>query len=424
MSQVKNFMNLYGVSMKILQINNVYKKGSTGKITYDIHQGLQKNGIDSVVCYGRGQKTNESNVYKTCGELYSKINNVWSRITGIMYGGCFFSTSRLISIIKKEKPDVVHLQCLNGYFVNIYRLIHWLKKNKIKTVLTLHAEFMYTGGCGHSIDCNQWSTRNGCGHSICPRWRSETKSLFFDRTAAMWKKMKKSFEGFNDNLIVVSVSPWLMERAKLSPIFEDKRHEVVLNGLDISIFHSYDTVEIKKKYGLKDEKIIFHATPDFNDDPNHIKGGYYVIKLAEMMKSQNVKFIVAGKYREGLKVPNNIILLGKVNDQTLLAKYYSMADITLLTSRKETFSMVTAESLCCRTPVVGFKAGAPEQIALPEYSCFVEYGNIEQLYNAVNSKLNDKNFVDIDKVKSKYSADAMCSKYINLYHYIVKNNKI
>ena len=410
--------------MKILQINNVYKKGSTGKITYDIHQGLQKSGIDSVVCYGRGQKVRESNVYKTCGELYSKINNIWSRITGIMYGGCLFSTSRLISIIKKEKPDIVHLQCLNGYFVNIYRLINWLKKNEIKTVLTLHAEFMYTGGCGHSIDCNQWSDRNGCGHSICPRWRSETKSLFFDRTAAMWKKMKKSFESFNDNLIVTSVSPWLMERAKLSPIFEGKRHEVVLNGLDISIFHPYDTVEIKKKYGLKDEKIIFHATPDFNDDPNHIKGGYYVIKLAEMMKSQNVKFIVAGKYREGLKVPNNIILLGKVNDQPLLAKYYSMADITLLTSRKETFSMVTAESLCCGTPVVGFKAGAPEQIAFPEYSCFVEYGNIEQLYEAVNSKLNDKNFVDIDKVKSKYSADAMCSKYINLYHYIIKSNKI
>lgn len=401
--------------MKILQINNVYKKGSTGKITYDIHQGLQKSGIDSVVCYGRGQKVRERYVYKTCGELYSKINNIWSRITGIMYGGCLFSTSRLISIIKKEKPDIVHLQCLNGHFVNIYRLINWLKKNEIKTVLTLHAEFMYTGGCGHSIDCNQWSTRNGCGHSICPRWRSETKSLFFDRTANMWKKMKKSFEGFNDNLIVVSVSPWLMKRAKQSPILEDKRHEVVLNGLDINIFHPYDTIEIEKKYGLKDKKIIFHVTPNFNDDPNHIKGGYYVIKLAEMMKSKNVKFIVAGKYREGLKVPDNMILLGKINDQALLAKYYSMADITLLTSKKETFSMVTAESLCCGTPVVGFKAGAPEQIAIPEYSCFVEYGDIEQLYKATMSMIEAGKRVQSGQSKERYSAETMSCKYIDIY---------
>jgi len=26
--------------MKVLQVNNVYKKGSTGKITFDIHKGL------------------------------------------------------------------------------------------------------------------------------------------------------------------------------------------------------------------------------------------------------------------------------------------------------------------------------------------------------------------------------------------------
>ena len=127
--------------MKILQVNCVYNKGSTGKIVHDIHTELQKRGIDSVVCYGRGKRVQEPNVYKTSGELYAKANNLWSRVTGLMYGGCFFSTSRLIAIIKKEQPDVVHLHCINGYFVNIYRLITWLKKSRIKTVLTLHAEF-------------------------------------------------------------------------------------------------------------------------------------------------------------------------------------------------------------------------------------------------------------------------------------------
>ena len=114
--------------MKVLQINSVYGKGSTGKITQDLHRALQDRGIDSVVCYGRGGKVREPGVYKTCGELYSKCNNLLSRFTGIMYGGCFFSTNRLIRIIQKEKPDVVHLQCINGYFVNIYRLVIWLKK--------------------------------------------------------------------------------------------------------------------------------------------------------------------------------------------------------------------------------------------------------------------------------------------------------
>ncbi len=34
--------------------------------------------------------------------------------------------------------------------------------------------------------------------------------------------------------------------------------------------------------------------------------------------------------------------------------------------------MVTAESLCCGTPVVGFTAGGPESIAIDAFSNFVE----------------------------------------------------
>ena len=56
--------------MKILQINVVYNTGSTGKIMCDIHTELVRDGIESVICYGRGNRTLDNNVYKTCGELY------------------------------------------------------------------------------------------------------------------------------------------------------------------------------------------------------------------------------------------------------------------------------------------------------------------------------------------------------------------
>ena len=41
--------------------------------------------------------------------------------------------------------------------------------------------------------------------------------------------------------------------------------------------------------------------------------------------------------------------------------------------------MPCAESLCCGTPVVGFEAGAPEQIALKDYSEFVPFGDLDQM---------------------------------------------
>lgn len=404
--------------MKVLQVNCVYKNGSTGKIVSDVHAGLLNHGIESVVCYGRGKKYDEKFVYKTCGEFYSNINHFIANVTGIMYGGCWLSTKKLISTIKKENPDIVHLQCINGYFVNIYRLVAWLKANRIRTVVTLHAEFMYTGGCGYSIGCNQWSTRKGCGHSIkCPRWRTETKSWFFDQTGTMWKRMKKAFEDFDTRIIVTSVSPWLMERAKRSLVLEGKDHRVVLNGLDTEVFQLREDKGLRLKFTENGEKIIFHATPSFNLDPSHIKGGYYINELAKRFVNENVRFVVAGSCRENIQVAGNVVLLGKVTDQKQLAKYYSMADLTVLASERETFSMVTAESLCCGTPIAGFKAGGPEQIALEEYSGFVEYGDMDALERTVKLMLGqevDKKAVSMAAV-SKYGKDVMCKSYIKIY---------
>lgn len=402
--------------MKVLQINCVYKKGSTGKIVYDLHTEFKKQNIDSVVCYGRGQKSSEGDVYKTCSELYSKFNNLRSRLTGIMYGGCYFSTFRLIKRIKQENPDIVHLQCINGYFVNIYKLVKWLKENDIPTVATLHADFMFTGGCGSSIDCHQWKNRTGCGYSGCPRWRSETGSILFDRTNTMWKKMKYSFEGF-ENLTVVSVSPWLAERAKQSIIFADKENIPILNGIDTTIFHSYDTVELKTQLKLNGKKVIFHATACFSPQKKHLKGGYYVLELAKRLENENVIILVAGRSEPIECIPNNIIFLGNVTDQKQLAQYYSMADVTLLTSERETFSMVTAESLCCGTPLVGFFAGGPESIALKEYSTFVKHGDIDALQDAVLQWLEKSKPCDIeDAAHSKYSKQRMVQDYIKCYN--------
>lgn len=403
--------------MKILQINNVYDFGSTGKITSDINHGLLERGYDSAVYYGRRYKTNDKNVHKICSELYGKIQNGIYQITGIKYGGCYFSTNRLIKAIKAEKPDIVHLQCLNGHFVNIYRLIDFLKVSRIPTVLTLHAEFMFTGGCSHAFDCYQWQNPEGCGKERCPLYGKELKSQFGDRSAEMWKRMKDAFAGF-DNLLVVSVSPWLMERAKASSILGNSRHQVIFNGIDTDIFHAYlddDLNEIRSDLGIQaNDIVVFHASPSFDNNPNNIKGGYYVLKLAERMK--DIKFLVAGRYNEAINPPGNVKLLGNLTDKIYMAKLYAMSNITLLTSKRETFSMVCAESLCCGTPVVGYKAGAPEMISIPEYSEFCEYGDIDELERQVYSLVKKGKPSKIaEKAKSVYQKQKMIEDYIKVY---------
>ncbi|RID84739.1 glycosyltransferase [Peribacillus asahii] len=405
--------------MKILQVNILYNQGSTGKITADIHKVLEEDGIQSLVCYGAGQKVNDSNIYMVASHYELSFYRIWAHFMGLQYGSGYMSTLRLIKYIKKEKPDVVHLHCINGFFVNIYKLLEFLKKEDINTVLTLHAEFMYTGNCGHAFECEKWKT--GCG--ACPQLWDATYSYYFDRTATAWRKMYKAFKDFN-NLVITCVSPWLHERAQLAPILMGKKMVTIENGIDTkNIFHPVPFNDLKKELGIEEQKIILHVTANFTTREDDLKGGRYIYQLAENLKDENVKIVVIGSNDTTVKVPPNMLNIGRVNDQNILAKYYSMADLTIITSKRETFSMPSAESLACGTPVIGFKAGGPETICLKEYSEFVEYGDIEALTNCTLKWINFKNRQG-EEISNRayvhYSKEKMVEGYLDVYKKMIK----
>ncbi len=404
--------------MKVLQINVTFPQGSTGKIVYDLHVQLQSNGIESYVIHGRGD-SKEKNCERLCSLLYCRVQKLKSIIFGTMYGGCFLSTNKIIKRIKKIKPDVVHLHCINGNFVNVYRLINWLKINNIKTVITLHAEFLYTANCGHAFECDKWKT--GCGR--CPSLKQQTGALFFDRTAKSWQLMFNSFKGFDKNLIIASVSGWLMNRAKESPIMCDKKHVVVNNGLNDEIFHYRNMESKKREMGLTNKKIIFHVTPSFSTEPSNIKGGQDIIKLAKLLNDKkDIVILVAGPNYCKEKLPSNIISLGRITNQIELAELYSMADLTIIVSKRETFSMVTIESLSCGTPIVGYKAGGPESIALEKYSQFTNNGDYMAMAKVCCELLKnsfDKEKISIESLK-RYSKEYMAEKYLELYRELLK----
>jgi glycosyltransferase involved in cell wall biosynthesis len=103
-----------------------------------------------------------------------------------------------------------------------------------------------------------------------------------------------------------------------------------------------------------------------------------------------------------------------------MAEYYSRADLTVIASRRETFSMVCAESLCCGTPVAGFEAGGPESIAIPEYSAFARYGDVEALLGCVKKlitvKRNEYIYGNIAEQAAKlYDTEIMADQYLKIY---------
>lgn len=398
---------------KIVHINCAVS-GSTGKIIADIARFAAPLGYETLsLTPMAGVDTDFLRYKKVCLPKEQGIYRRLCRFTGYQFGMAHLPTRRILKHLRREKPDLVHIHCINGFMVNVYKLFDFLKKQGIPTVITNHAEFFYTGSCDYSYDCDKWMT--GCGE--CPRGYSATFSKK-DTTAKAWQKMQKAFSGFT-KAVMVSVSPWVGSRASVSPITRELDNRVVLNGVNLQVFHL--RAEAREKLGLPgDRKIVFHPTAHFSDSPNDRKGGKFLLDLAK--KLPEVRFYVAGQYAQGMQVPENMTLLGRLSDQNLLADYYAAADLTVITSRKETFNMPVAESLCCGTPVVGFFAGGPESIAIPEYARFCEFGDVDALEQNVSAMLNatwDKHEI-AQKGEGKYGLGCMAQGYVDIYTEVLK----
>ncbi len=400
--------------MRILLVNVGYGIGSTGKIVQSLFDEYKKQGHEVFLIYGRHSiHHKEKNIMKSCYEFESKFWHFLSLFSGNLYGGMPLSTLKINRIIKRINPDIVHLHCLNGFFVNVYSLINFLKQNKYNTVLTNHAEFMYTANCGYSLSCEKWKNEL-CRR--CPRVKEFNGKLSLNRTHHFYKIMERAFKDFN-NLTITNVSPWLTDRAKIAPIFKSQqnRNFTVLNPV-IGMGSYRPSIENPyKKYNLlTTTKIVLYVTPDIN---NPEKGGQLINDIANKLNNNDILFFVKSSTKPQFTLGKNIIYIEDQTSTEELYDLYHYANVSLLLSKKETFSMIVAESLCCGTPVVGFKAGGPETITIPKYSSFVENGNINLLATELLKMLNkpiEKGTIS-KEAKEKYSISKISSQYINIY---------
>lgn len=401
--------------MKIALIDVNYNFSSTGKIVVDLVAGLGELGHSTLVCFGRGPDSKENNVYRISSRVEVLLHALGTRITGLTDGFSPLSTRRLIEHLESFVPDVVHLHDLHGYYVNIRPVVDYLKKKRIPTVWTFHCEFMYTGKCGYAFDCDKWKTE--CKN--CPRLKEYPKSWFFDFTNRMFHEKQLLFADF-ERVHLVAPSEWLADRMRQS-IVRQKPIGVVPNGLDVGIFHSCDTKELRSTLGIKNEYVVLSVGADLLSER---KGGKWVLELAYRHPDSDMVFVMVGVEKVPKQIPSNVRMIPRILDQRLLAKYYSMANVLLLTSSKETFSMVSAESLACGTPVIGFDSGAPKEVAPPGYGKFVPYADVDALESLLlQVKDGEVTFMSSPEceqfARERYSKNFMVKAYESIYQQLL-----
>lgn len=396
--------------MRVLLLDVNCKYSSTGKIVYDLYTQLRADGHEAAIAYGRGPIVEGENIYRFSPVWEVYLHALLTRVTG--YTGCFsyVATRRLMKYIEKFQPDVVHLHDMHGYFVNIATLVEYLKKKQIRTIWTFHCEFMYTGKCGHAHECEKWKEQ--CG--ACPHLQDYPQSVLLDRTSAMLSEKKRMFDGFT-KLTIVSPSEWLAKRAKQS-FLKDKEIVTIHNGIDTGLFCTQKVDALREDNGLENTKVVLAAAADLMSEN---KGGKEVLKIAEFMKQENVKFVLIGMPNAEQQYGENVIAIERISDQTKLAKYYSMADVFLICSKRENFPTTCIEALCCGTPIVGYDAGGTAETARGRVGRFVQYGDTKGVISAINEFFAE----DREELrelceqygKQRYSKQHMYQEYLKIY---------
>lgn len=410
--------------IKVLMVNWNMDSGSISSIMHNIEK-CNMQDLDVRYCYQAGNPAVGKN-YRVTGWNLAKCYYVFARITGIKYGLGTLPTLFLLRYVRKSNPDIVHIHCPNLYTINLYFLFDWLKKKDIPTIITNHAEFFYTGNCGHALDCTGYLT--GCKR--CTRVFDSYHRFLINRTSYEWKKMKKSFSGCK--FIMTAVSPWEKERIQKAVITKKIPVCLIENSVDETIFKRKNSSDLYKELAEKYfgkvnyKKIVLQVTSFFSDKKDNEKGGYYFIEIAKRLPE--VLFLVGGNYllTEKITIPDNLKFQGNIKDKEHLADYYNIADLTVLTSRRETYGMVCVESLSCGTPVVAFESGGTESISLEEYSEFVPFGDVEALENAVFKHIFQINYNKEEislKAHKRYSSRKMADQYIKLYRKVLERSR-
>lgn len=335
--------------MKVVQINTVCGKGSTGKIAVAISRLLSAKNIENYILYSSGESDYPLG-RKYANKFDIKLQALKSRIFGEYGFNSKRITRKLIAELDKIQPDIVHLHNLHGHNCDLKTLFAYFREKNIKLFWTFHDCWSFTAYCPHfdMIGCEQWKT--GC--KKCPQRREY--SWFFDKSKKLYEQKKNLFSGLN--LTIITPSNWLANLVKQS-FLKDYPVKVIHNGIDLSIFKP-SASDFRKKYGLEEKYIILGVAFGWGKK----KGLDVFVELSKRLDKRFQIVLVGTDDKVDKQLPPNIISIHRTQNQKELAEIYTAADVFVNPTREDTFPTVNMEALACGTPIITFNTGGSPEI--------------------------------------------------------------
>ena len=389
--------------MKILLLNSIAEKRSTGQIMYELYAYLKSRGHEVLFCYGRGKKPAESeDIVRIDSGLEVRLHGAVSRVTGLQGYWSNLATSKLIRLTERFGPDAVILGNLHGYYLNAFKFLKYLKKNRLLTYYYMFDEHAFLGKCAFFNTCENYKTY--C-HD-CPKKKAYPASLLFDTSEKIFKDKLAVYTGFEE-LSFIGV-PYTVSRSKEAALFIKSGAKVYDFGWGIdthAAFVPIDNDPLRKELNIPDGNTVILAVAPLSNKRKGIKQYYY--PLASLLKDKPISFVHVGFDGTEADKPDNVITVPFVKDQKQLAAYFSLADMLVMTSTSEGYPTVCLDALSCGTPICGFDVSGTPFVAPAPYGRFVKPYDMDALAKLVTDvKLKDEKIINECRAYAEQNLDS------------------
>jgi glycosyltransferase involved in cell wall biosynthesis len=224
----------------------------------------------------------------------------------------------------------------------------------------------------------------------------------------------------------VVVSQVLLEAIEGSDLLQRERTSVIYNGVDVGAASALEERSTKPSFVIASLGNIRPA-----------KAYDLLLETASLVvrARPRVRFVIGGEgkgrslyrklsgLRQQLGLEDHVEFLGFVEDS---ASFLSQADLFLLTSSSEGFSIATIEAMAAGLPVVATRCGGPEEIIEDGVDGrLVTAGDPQALANALLEMIDHPERArDLaqrgrEKALQRYSMEHMIDSYQNLYREVL-----
>lgn len=398
--------------MNVIHVN-YSRSGGAGKVAESLcEEQRYGDGIKSNFIFKISNQLKSSITADLTTLLFATIDNILVKRSSVPILISLFRSRGNKKLYKKIKNSkaIIHLHWING--ILSYENIQNLVKRNCKIIWTLHDMEFLTGGCHHSLECNQYETK--C--LACPIVRRGAKNLIkrnYERKSQFqeWHKIK-----------FVVPSNWMKEKFERNQNLIGISANVIPNPINERFFSHETSQEMRKLLEISDNTFTVGFISTWIENP--MKGFEDLIDvLSEVAISseKEILLLTVGKStRNTDRDEIRTINFGEVSDISELCEIYSLFDLNVSMSRAETFGLTIAECMALGVPSLVIRGTASEELII-NYQNGLICDSKESAVTEIKKMLNNE--ISLSKKENlrrhaykKWNVKNVNRQYMELYY--------